>query len=410
MQDKTNPPPKSRAALIFGINTELIVLLFVSRLVVDTSTRLFMPFLAEISSGLGLTIASFSWVLTIRALMGLVSPMVGALADRHGRRLIMTIAMTMRAVAVFWLSFSTGWWSLLPMLLLSLAAAGFYPVLRAYISDLVSSERRGRALAAVDASFPTAGIIGLPFVGWLIEISSWRLPLLVIAGLSLINALIIGVSLPKSHRKKETGDILAPMRSLVKQPCVLASMAVSTLLLNIFTLFTLFWAFLLKERFFFSPLQIGVTGTAIGIAELFGLILAGIFIDRLGKRQGTLLGLGISMVFFLCILPLQGSLPAVLLLLVLFTISLEFAVTSSIPLIAEQALDYRATLFCMVSFGNTLGEGISPPLATFLWTRGGPTAVIVMGAGLIFLAYMLAKRFLFDSLEDLRGSDCAASS
>ncbi len=399
MTDPQLPSKGNRLTAFLGVSVEVISILFISRLVVDTSARFFMPFLPEISSGLGLTVAGFSWILGVRSLIGLVSPMIGALADQRGRRLMMTLALGLRGLSLLGLTIFQGWWSLLPMLLLNLSAAAFYPVLRAYVSDLVRYQRRGRALAAVDASFPTAGIVGLPLVGWLIEIGSWKLPIVALAGLCLVNGLILTFSLPKTEIRSDHSRILRSIWTLSKQPKVLASIGVSTLLLNAFTLFTLFWAFLLNERFNFSPLQIGVTGTAIGIAELFGLLLAGMIVDRIGKRRGTLVGLLISLMFFVAFLLVRDSLNLILLLMILYTVSLEFAITSSIPLISEQVIENRATLFSLISFGNTIGEGIAPPLFTFLWTRGGTPAVVLMGSGLILLSLLLVKKFIFDSQE-----------
>jgi predicted MFS family arabinose efflux permease len=270
-------------------------------------------------------------------------------------------------------------------------------VLRAYVSDLALPARRARALAVVDASFPTAGILGLPLVGWLIEGWGWSFPIWIFAGLCLVSALVMAISLPTTERTVETTGMLNAMITLIKKPKVIAALVVSTLVLMIFTLFFLFWALLLKEEFQFSPLKIGLTGTLVGIAELFGLIVAGLIVDQLGKRRGTLIGLSACILIFPLFLFVGGNINLIRLLLVLFMIMFEFGITASIPLIAEQTIENRATLFCMVSLGNTLGAGISPPLATYLWSVGGTTAVVLTGSALTLVAVLLVYRYLFDN-------------
>ncbi|MBN1665997.1 MAG: MFS transporter, partial [Anaerolineales bacterium] len=105
----------------FGLGIELVSLMFLVRLIVDITNRIFMPFIPQLSSGLSLTITAFSWLLALRSLTGLASPLIGVLADRHGRRIIMVIALVLRGVGLLGLSLATGLWSALPMLLISLS-------------------------------------------------------------------------------------------------------------------------------------------------------------------------------------------------------------------------------------------------------------------------------------------------
>ncbi|MBN1267617.1 MAG: MFS transporter [Anaerolineales bacterium] len=394
--ENNRPALQTRAARFFGLGIELISLMFISRLLVDTSNRIFFPFIPQFSAGLGLTITAFSWVLSIRALAGIASPLIGMLADRHGRRLVMSVMLVVRGLTLISLPMFHGWWCIFPMVLLSLTTAGYIPVLRAYLSDMVSSNRRGRALAAVDASFSTAGIVGLPVVGWLIETWNWQVPLIVIGILHLAAVLVVSLRLPKTTQRTQDQTMFAQMKELVRQPGVLASMGVSSLLLLIFFLFMMFWAFLLTDRFNFSPIQVGLMGTWIGIAEFSGLLLAGIFIDRIGKRRGSMIGMGLSAILFLIFPLFEYSLPAVRILLVLLAAAIEFTITSVIPLYAEQNTELRATVFCLIMFGDTIGSGVTPTLTTYLWTHFGLTAVVLVGFVTSMLALLLVWRYLYD--------------
>jgi predicted MFS family arabinose efflux permease len=381
----------------FGLGLELITLMFGVRLIVDSGTRIFMPFVPQLASGLGLSITAFSWILALRVFMGLASPVVGVLADRYGRRLVMIVMLLLRGVSFFGLAVSHSWWSAIPMLLISLTNSCILPAQKAYLSDQVSYERRGRALATVDASFATAGMVGLPLVGWLLEVWGWQLPLYIFAALHLLAAGLIGFRLPKTFTRTASSTAELNRWKLFLRPQIFASVVVSILLITVFVLFMMFWALWLVEDFGLGPLEIGMTATYIGIAEFIGLLLAGLFIDRIGKRRGTLISLFASFVFFGLIPLFQGSLLGIRFSLVLTAIAIEFAVTAAIPLFAEQAPAARATVFSLVAFGNTVGAGIGPPLTTTLWASGGLIPIIIAGASASLLAFFIVGKFLYDS-------------
>lgn len=395
-----NPLPQTklsnRAANFFGLSLELISLMFMIRLVVDTSNRIFLPFIPQLSSGLGLTITAFSWLLALRSLTGLASPVIGVLADRYGRRLIMVVALVLRGLGLLGLGFSSGWWSAIPMLLVSLTTTAYLPVQKAYVSDKVSYERRGRALAAVDASFSTAGMVGLPIVGWMIEVWGWQPPFFILGCLSFIAALAIGIRLPKTKHRTPSAAAKLNIWKFFCQPKIFVSLAVSILLIFTFGLFMTFWALWLSADYGFGPLDIGLIGTSIGIAEFVGLLMAGLFIDRIGKRRGTLISLIASAVAFSLIPFFQQSLLVIRIMLVLTAITIEFAMTAAIPLFAEQAPKARATLFSLTALGTTVGIGFAPPITTSLWAWKGIGGITVVAALSSVLAFFLVWRFLYD--------------
>jgi predicted MFS family arabinose efflux permease len=394
--------PANRASIarrftdFFGLGLELITLMFGVRLMVDTGTRIFMPFVPQLASGLGLSIAAFSWILALRSFTGIASPIVGVLADRYGRRLVMIVMLTLRGLSLIGLAWSRGWWSALPMLMISLTNTCFLPAQKAYLSDQVSYERRGRALATVDASFATAGMVGLPLVGWLIEIWSWQLPLYILGALNFLAALMIFLRLPRTATRTARSPIESNNWKLFFRPKIFTSVIVSALLIFIFVLFMMFWALWLADDYGLGPLDIGVTATYIGLAEFLGLLLAGLFIDRIGKRRGTLISLLASFLMFASLPLFSGSLLSIRLGLVLAAIAIEFAVTAAIPLFAEQDSAARATVFSLVAFGNTVGAGLAPPLTTTLWSSGGLFSIVLAGALASLLAFLLAWKFLFD--------------
>ena len=343
-----------------------------------------------------MTITAFSWLLALRSLTGFASPVIGVLADRYGRRVIMTVAMVLRGIGLLALGFSTGWWSVVPMLLISLSTTAYYPVQRAYVSDQVPYERRGRAMAAVDMSFSTAGMLGLPIIGWMIEVWNWQVPIILLACLSFIAALVIGFRLPKTQQRTQTTAIELNMWKYFRKTSIVASMVVSILLLFVFILFMTFWALWLSEDFGLGPFEIGLVATRVGIAEFLGLLLAGLFIDRIGKRRGSLMGLLASAILFLLIPVFQQTLFSVQVILVLTALAIEFTMTAAIPLFAEQAPEARATVFSLVAVGNTIGMGLGTPVSASLWAWNGLRPIIIVAVFSSLLAFFLVWKYLRD--------------
>ena len=389
-----------RAASFFGLGVGLIALVFITRLVVDTSFRMAYPFLPQISSGLKLSITAFSWLLTIRSATGFLGPMMGALADRHGRRKIMALGLVSQSLGTIGIGLSTGWWSVLPMILVGIAVNSFVPAQQAYISDLVPFERRGRALASVDISFAISGMMIMPVVGWLIATLGWRMPFFILSGLSLLAALVIWNRLPPVDERSpadagNAGNTIG-IWQVFKRKNVLAAVVVSMLYFIAVGIYMTFWSIWLSADFAFDAVALGLMATFIGVAELTGAVLSGLFIDRIGKQRGSLIGIALAIVLFLLIPLTQGNLLWIRVALVMAGVLVEFGIVSLFPLYGEQAPDARATVFSLVALGNGIGLGLGPLLTTALWNWQGLEGVTIVGAISLVLSFIGIWVFLQD--------------
>jgi predicted MFS family arabinose efflux permease len=202
--------------------------------------------------------------------------------------------------------------------------------------------------------------------------------------------------LPKTQQRIQAVTRQPEMWKFFCRPNILASVFVSGFLFFTLLFFTTFWGLWLSQDFGFSALEIGVIGTSIGIAEFGGLLLAGLIIDRIGKRRGSLISMFVGALIFAFIPIFQQNIIVIRIMLILLAFALEFAVTASIPLFAEQAPEARATVFSFTTLGSTLGFGFAPPLATMLWASGGLFPVIIAGTISSLVTFYLVLRFLHD--------------
>lgn len=373
-------------------------LMFLTRVVTDTGFRMLYPFIPQLSQGLNISVVTFTWLLTIRSMSNFAAPLIGSWTDRFGRRKVMSISLVVRGVGMVGFALSSGWWSVIPMILTGVASTGYLPAQQAYISDQVAYDKRGRALASVDIAYAVSGIVGLPLVGWAIEIWGWRMPFLIIGGLSVISAVLMWLRLPPTDARTNAEDTIPGLIKVLEQPNILASIGVAVLSMIGIGIHMTIWGIWLSEDFSFGAASLGWVATGVGIAELLGILASGLFIDRIGKRRGSLFGLIIGGILFLFLPLIRNQLHGILITIILLGLTLQFVITALYPLYAEQSPKARATVFSLIALGNAIGIGIGSPLTSSLWQSRGLNAISLIGFTLLILASLFVWFFLEDQV------------
>jgi len=309
----------------FGLGAGLIASLFVIRLVVDTSFRMLYPFLPQISTGLGVSLTFFSWLLMIRSASAFFSPIIGTLADRYGRRKVMALALLAQGIGMAGIVLTRGWWSVLPIFLCGLAVNAYLPAQQAYISDLAPYNRRGRALASADIAFAVSGMVMMPIIGWLMSVYDWQTPFWWLGALSVIAALLTWTYLPETKTRTVSKKSTSAW-DLLQKGSIQASMGVAVLLFIAVGIFMTFWSIWLSADFGFNAIDLGLMAQQIGIAELFGVILAGLIVDKFGKRRTSLTGVLVSAIMFATIPLARENLLAIRILLIITVFWIELGI------------------------------------------------------------------------------------
>ena len=202
--------------------------------------------------------------------------------------------------------------------------------------------------------------------------------------------------MPKTEIRTESSTTGIPFKMVVRQKSVLAVMGVAAALFVAVSAYMTFWGVWLSQEFAFDAVALGLTATIISFGELTGSLSSGLFIDRLGKRRGVLIGLFLSGFLFLLI-PFFGKTPFTIRAALLATmVALEFSIVSLFPLYGEQAPEARATVFSLAAFGTAVGFAVGPTLATSLWDWKGVLPVTLVCAFFIFTSGFLVWRFLFE--------------
>jgi predicted MFS family arabinose efflux permease len=377
-----------------AVSAGALGMILLSRTTINSSFRIVYPFLPVISRGLGVPLMAVSFLLTLRALVGLSSPLFGPLSDRYGRRSLMLAGLGMLAMGA---ALIAGWptygVAIAAFVLIGLSKTAYDPAMQAYLSDAVPYHRRGWVLGVTELSWSAAWLLGVPAAGFLIERAGWQAPFVALALLALVG-LLFTWRLPPDQPQR--ASLAAPRWALLRHNrSAWLGMAVGLLFVfAIENVFVVYGAWM-EETFSLSVGALGLVSIVIGIAEAVGEGFSAGLVDRLGKKRSVLGGLLLNAGAYLLLPLLSGNLASALVALFVLFLAFEFSIVSSIPLISELAPGARGTLMALNVAALSAGRMAGSLTAAPLWLRGGLGLNALVSCGAALAAFVLL--FLFVS-------------
>lgn len=382
----------------------LIGIGLITRLFIDTGVQVFFPFLPLLAEGMGVSTMTLGRLLSLRSLMGLLSPLFGVLADRRGYRHVMRLGLFSAALGYFLLGISTNLWMVgAGMMLGGMGSFAFLPTLQAYLSARLPYHRRARGLGIVEYAWALSGIIGLFLVGQLIAVTSWRAPLFIISG-SLFLAFLFYRFLPATRPHRSAAEDSWPdaskKRSRIGQLKRFLdlgpnrSSAWSALAGGALIMFAAMHLFISYGSWFFreygfGPVQLGSVALVLGIADLCGSVLVSLISDRIGKRRSVLWGTGVAVVGFTLLPLFNTSVVSAMVGLVWVRASFEFAVVSNIPLLSEQVPEQRGKMMSLATATSFFGTSVAGMSGPWAYEHYGVWGLGIIPAISLSLAFMV---------------------
>ena len=382
-----------------------IALIFTARTVLNTAHRIIYPFLPALARGLDLSLAAASGLVTIRFVAGLAAPFVGPWADRQPRRRTMEIGLALMVLAALLLVASRSFGlAAAAFALFGLSKVFYDPAVHAYLGELVPYHRRARAIGAVEFSWSSAWLIGVPATGVLIERFGWRVPWMLLAALGVMSLGLTHARLPpgnpsapRSRQQAPVRSLLQGWRDLLRRPQVIALLLTSLLLVMGMEMPFIVYGAWLEDAFGLSLSTLGLASIVVGLAEASAELGTTMLTDRFGKKRSVLLGL-LALTASLLLLPSLASLGLVAALagVVLVVLAFEFAIVSLLPLVTEMAPDARASLLSLNVTAFSLGRMVGATAGGWLWAWQPERIAYqaVAGAACALLAALAAYRGL----------------
>lgn len=340
----------------------------------------------------------------------LVTPLIGALSDRYGRRPVISICVTGSVVGLglFALTVSLPWpeRSLLPLLLLFSArvidgiSGGTAATASAVLADITTPEKRAKAFGLIGVAFGLGFILG-PFVGGQLARIAVPLPVWVATGFAVLNLVVVLNLLPETHpiesrqqlpRKRDLNPF-ARLTQVLINPSVGRLCGAFFLFFLAFNGFTAILVLYFKQRFGWGPdlattafLVVGVVATVVQ----GGLI--GPLVKRFGEWRLTLVGLGLVIAGCLLI-PGVGSAeraPAIFVAVGILALGTGLVTPSLRSLVSRRlGQDGQGSALGSLQALQSLGSFLGPPLAGFSYDLLGPISPFAGAAVVLILVIAL---------------------
>lgn len=359
--------------------------LFLTRLLVTTGSRMAYTFLPSFARGAGLSLAEMGVLIGARDMTALAAPFVGRLSDRRGAARLMTFGLGLAAFGLVLASFSAVGLAV-GFFIFSVGRLALNVPMSAWIAHEVAYERRGRATGLLEISYAGAALVGLPFVGLLIDYVGWWAAPAAIGLLSFILVPILG--------RLASDEMDGPDPTTERARPTMTRTAIATLVtIALMTAASHFLVFghgtWLEETYGFDAKRVGFAILLVGVGEAVASFGSSRLTDGLGKRRsilaGTTMMLAASVGLWLFSSP---PLVAGLAMLIVSFLGFEFAIVSSLPLIAELDPLARAEMIGRAAAVTTVVRAVGSPVAAWIQGRSGFSALMVASivAGVVAIA------------------------
>lgn len=377
----------------------LVPALMVGTFVNFLAALAFAPFLSEIASDVGSTVALIGQVPALMTLLAsLLGLIAGPLADHYGYRRTLIVGVLAVAVNALAIGLAPNYAILLTVVVVgSIGRAVVQPTSQAAVASYFTDPRARRAsMSRVSIGVSGAGILGIPLLTWVAGLWGWRAAFFTLSALAFLAVANLWRSLPwdtsDGSQRLQVGTVLRSYLPILRHRSTLGLM-LSNLLGN--TGMWLFWiyipSFLIQERGF-STTEVGWVNMGSGLAVIAGNLISG---TRLGQypRQLLIASRLLAGTLLACalLLPVSGLTAAVLAVLAMVPHGL-FSVTNALLLTSESPAG-RATTMTMNSSGMSLGFALGGALGGLALALGGYPALGYWGPAFLVGAATLVWWF-----------------
>ncbi|MCB2214235.1 MFS transporter [bacterium] len=368
-----------------------ILIFTLTRTAINTSYRMVYPFLPFFARGLGVEPASLALAFSVRSFLGIFGPFLATVADTHDRRTGMLLGIGLFTAGSGMVALWPSFWTFIIATSLTLLGNGvFIPSMNAFLGDHTPYNRRGRVLAITELSWAVAFIGGIPVVRFLVENYNWTTPFIIFSFIGVAAFVLYLFLVPPARVVHEEGNtIWRNLGRIMKTWPALAGLLSGILFTTGNEMVNLIFGVWIENQFGLDFAALTIASVVIGVSELGGEVVTGVWLDSVGKRRMIWIFLGLNSLAAILLPFTDGRLNLALVALGFFYITFETVLVSAMTLMTEVLPTARATMLSATiagfSLGRMLGDLIAPGLFEIsFWLCCLATVVLnLIAAGLL---------------------------
>lgn len=330
------------------------------------------PFLAIFAGGLNVPVGVISLALAVSMTTSAMGPFLAPIADRRGRKTGMLIGMGIFMIGMLAASiFPSLITFFLAIILGTLGNNVLLPPMQAYLGDHTPYEKRGFYLAFIELSWALSFVLLVPLIGLILDRTYWYGPFIFLSVAGAIATLLIWRLVPADPpRQVESLSILKDIKKVfASKPALFAMLMGLTFIIGNEMVNVMFGVWM-QETHNLQIAALGLASVVIGFSELGGNGIAAFLADRVGKERAIVAGFIANGLGVVTLPLLGGSQVGAFIWLVIFFLTFEVALISTLPLMTEIIPHARATMMALFIASLSLGRAIGDVFGPLLYNGG----------------------------------------
>lgn len=352
---------------------------FIIQFIIAVEMNLISPLAPYLSNYFGIKDSSVILFNLGYSAVGFLVPYLGVLADRYGKKRILSFSVVLFVFGTIIASFSNT-----PLLFgfgRIFIGIGYFSLSGtnlSYVSEFIDYDNRGKASGILRAAFGLAILISPIYSTSMISrfdnLSSVYLPLTVLG----ILAFLLLLKLPETSKSLNVKVNISEIVELIKEPQCAKVFLSLFLILTAPAMLLSFFGIYASNTFNLSQFHIGIAYSILAIGTVLGIIFSTLFSDKFGKLK-------ISKIFFIIMvlaqipIPYINNLYLVIGLSTLFAFGLDGGWTSYQTYGSEVQTEKRATFMSLFYTVNALAVTIYSLLGPLIYNLGGYKFAVGLG-------------------------------
>ena len=323
----------------------------------------------------------------------------GRQSDVWGRRKVLAVTTFFAALSYVAFAYAPTLWAAILVRAVSGFFSGTLSVAQGFIADVSPPERRAKTMgyfgAAFSLGFAFGPVLGGVFAGEDVAAESFRLPIFIAGGLSLLTSIWCVAALRDAVAPKGKGAPLPAyseaFRFVGGQPLLARLFVISFCGIAMFASMEAIYGLWSEANFGWSANDLGFAFLAIGGGGLFAqLVLIGPLVARFGEARVIVIGLVLVSLSMLLQPVIRLPVAGVLLMGLLMT-GHSLAFPSAGALLSRHVPpDRQGGTMGLLMASNAVGRILAPPLFGLIYGQVGHDAPWYIGAATMGLVVLLA--------------------